>query len=92
MLLIVFCIQVYNIVNIKDSEVIQKHGEILNAMTERSREDSQLVLDLATRAQHTGRSMQTLTLLTLLYLPPSFLAVSIKITSPGLLNNFDTIS
>lgn len=77
--------------NIKDSEVIQKHGHTSNVMMEMTRADSRLVLDLATKVEHTGKSMQNLTILTLLYLPPSFLAVSINLRV-WILINFGIIS
>lgn len=77
--------------NIKDSEVIQKHGHTSNVMMEMTRTDSRLVLDLATKVEHTGKSMQNLTILTLLYLPPSFLAVGIHLRV-WILINFSIIS
>jgi hypothetical protein len=60
-------------------------------MMEMTRADSRLVLDLATKVEHTGKSMQNLTILTLLYLPPSFLAVGIHLRV-WILINFSIIS
>jgi hypothetical protein len=59
----------------KDTEIVQQHGELLNQMAQRTREDGSLTLDLNIKAQHTARSMQALTVIALIYLPPSFLAV-----------------
>lgn len=59
----------------KDTEIVQQHGELLNQMARRTREDGSLTLDLNIKAQHTARSMQALTIIALIYLPPSFLAV-----------------
>jgi hypothetical protein len=69
------CELVYNIINIKNNEVLQIHGQILNKMTEMARSDDRVLLALQEKAQSSSRSMQTLTFLSLLYLPPSFLAV-----------------
>jgi hypothetical protein len=58
---------------------------MLNSMAERSNDANELILDLTSKTQKTARSMQTLTFLTLIYLPPSLIAVRSSLSLENLL-------
>ncbi|MCJ1264741.1 hypothetical protein MMC22_004616 [Lobaria immixta] len=65
---------VYNILKSKETEIVQTNGALLNGMTERTRADSLFLMDLSIKSHRAARSMRTITFLTLIYVPPSFLA------------------
>ncbi|KAK0639106.1 hypothetical protein B0T16DRAFT_517812 [Cercophora newfieldiana] len=67
---------VFNILKMKDDEVIQTHGRLTNTLAQHSHGHNSMLLHLAYESESTARSVRMITLITLLYLPPSFLAIS----------------
>ena len=65
-----------NALGLQSLETLRENTKTSTKLTELAQKDNQLMLKLTAEAQRDARTLKTITLLTMAYLPASFVSVS----------------
>jgi hypothetical protein len=66
-----------NIIAFRGLEALKKSGNMSTEIARLAQSDNKLMLEHAEKSQQDARTLKTITILTMIYLPASFVSVSI---------------